>query len=88
MKLIITIISDSDYDQVSQALIAREFRVTRIASTGGFFRKGSSTLMIGVRDERVDEAIEVIRDSTSPTNDPLLKRATIFVIDVENFTQI
>jgi uncharacterized protein YaaQ len=88
MKLIITIISDSDYDQVSQALIAREFRVTRIASTGGFFRKGSSTLMIGVRDERVDEAIEVIRDSTSPTNEPLLKRATIFVIDVENFTQI
>ena len=88
MKLIITIISDSDYDQVSQALIVKEFRVTRIASTGGFLRKGSSTLMIGVRDERVNQAIEVIRDSTSPTNDPMLKRASIFVIDVENFTQI
>jgi uncharacterized protein YaaQ len=88
MKLIITIISDSDNDQVSQALIGSEFRVTRIASTGGVFHKGSSTLMIGVRDERVDEAIEVIRTSTSPTNDPMVKRATIFVIDVENFVQI
>ncbi len=88
MKLIITIINDHDNEQVSQALISGGFRVTRIASTGGFFRKGSSTLMIGVNDERVDEAIEVIRGNTIPVNDPMLKRATIFVINVENFTQI
>ena len=88
MKLIITIISDNDNEPVSQALIGGGFRVTRIASTGGFFRKGSSTLMIGVNDERVDEAIQVVRQSTSPVNDPMLKRATLFVIPVENFTQI
>jgi len=88
MKLIITIISDNDNDPVSQALINGGFRVTRIASTGGFLRKGSSTLMIGVNDEQVDQAIETIRANTSPVNDPMLKRATIFVLNVENFTQI
>jgi len=88
MKLIITIISDSDNDAVSQALIGGGFRVTRISSTGGFLRKGSSTLMIGVSDTQVDEAIEVIRTNTTPVNDPMLKRATIFVINVENFSQI
>ncbi|MCC7130871.1 MAG: cyclic-di-AMP receptor [Anaerolineae bacterium] len=88
MKLIITIISDDDNDPVSQALINGGFRVTRIASTGGFLRKGSSTLMIGVNDEQVDQAIETIRASTTPVNDPMLKRATLFVLNVENFTQI
>jgi uncharacterized protein YaaQ len=88
MKLIITIISDNDNESVSQALIGGGFRVTRIASTGGFLRKGSSTLMIGVNDERVEDAIDVIRNHTAPVNDPMLKRATIFVIHVENFTQI
>lgn len=88
MKLIITIIRDNDNESVSQALIGKGFRVTHIASTGGFMRKGSSTLMIGVQDEKVDEAIEVIRSSTSQSNDPMLKRATVFVINVEHHLQI
>jgi uncharacterized protein YaaQ len=88
MKLIITIINDSDNDSVSQALISEDFRVTRIASTGGFFRKGSSTLMIGLSEERIDKAIEIIRNNTTSQNDPLEKRATIFVIPVEDYLQI
>ncbi len=88
MKLMLTIISDSDNEPVSQALIGKGFRVTHIASTGGFLRKGSTTLLIGVSDEKVDEAIEVIKSSTSPVNDPMLKRATIFVINVEHHLQI
>jgi uncharacterized protein YaaQ len=88
MKLIITIISDYDNEPVSQALILADFRVTRIASTGGFLRKGCSTLMIGVPDEKVDEAIQVIHKSLSPSTDPNIKRATLFVLDVKNYTQI
>lgn len=88
MKLILTIISDNDNEPVSVALINRGFRVTRIASTGGFLRKGSSTLIIGVSDDRVSEAIDVIRETTSPVNDPMTKRATVFVVNVENYTQI
>ena len=88
MKLIITVISDHDNDQVTQALIVAGFRVTRIASTGGFLRRGSSTLMIGVTDDKVEAAIEVIRESVSPPQEPEMKRATLFVLNVEHFTQI
>ncbi len=88
MKLILTILNDNDNEPVSQALITAGFRVTRIASTGGFFRRGSSTLMIGVADDKVGEAIEVIRQSVSPAVEPGASRATLFVVNVENFTQI
>jgi uncharacterized protein YaaQ len=88
MKLVLAIIRDSDNDAVSQGLISAGFRVTRVASTGGFLRRGSSTLMIGVADEKVDEAIEVVRESASPPIEPGMKRATLFVLPVENFTQV
>jgi uncharacterized protein YaaQ len=87
MKLILTIISDNDNEPVSQGLIAAGFRVTRIASTGGFFRRGASTLMIGVADERVDDAIEVIR-RTCTSSEPNETSATLFVLNVAQFTQI
>jgi uncharacterized protein YaaQ len=88
MKMIIAIIGDHDNDPVSSALIQAGFRVTRIASTGAFLRRGSSTLMIGVEDQKVDEAIQVIRDTTTSTGDQGVKRATLFVINVEHFSQI
>ena len=47
MKMIVAILQDEDTEAVTQALINSEFCVTEIASTGGFLRQGSSTLMIG-----------------------------------------
>ena len=88
MKLIITIVSDQDNEPVSRALIGKDFRVTRIASTGGFFHRGSSTLMIGVNDEKVEEAIQLIRNTATPSTEPGIPRATFYVLNVENFTQI
>jgi uncharacterized protein YaaQ len=88
MKLIIAIIRDEDSDPVLQALIEASFRVTRIASTGGFLRRGSTTLMIGVEDEKVDEAILVIQENCSLTVEPGFKRATLFVVKVDHFSQI
>jgi len=61
MKMIITILKDSDADAVTQALISAEYRVTRVASTGGFLRSGFVTLLLGVDDERVDSAIVLFR---------------------------
>lgn len=88
MKMIVAIIRDHDNEAVSNALINSGFRVTRIASSGGFLRRGSSTLMIGVEAEKVDQAIELIRNNTSVQDDPGMKRATLFVLDVKEFNQI
>ena len=88
MKLIIAIIRDSDNEPVSRALTSADYRVTCVASTGGFLRRGSSTLLIGVEDERVERALEIIRESCTPPTDPNVKRATIFVLKVDQYTHL
>jgi uncharacterized protein YaaQ len=88
MKLIIAIVRDEDSENISHALIDCDFRVTRIASTGGFLRRGNTTLMIGVEDEKVDEAIQLIRTNSTSTVEKGMKRATLFVINIENFEQV
>ena len=87
MKMIIVIVKDSDAEPVTQALTANNFRVTRIASTGGFLRSGVVTLLIGVDDERVEEGIQVVRDTLGkPASNE--SRATLFVVPVQRFEQV
>ena len=87
MKMIVAILKDEDAETVVQALMTSELYVTEIASTGGFLRQGSSTLMISVDDESVDNAIQIININCSPSVEPMLKRATLFVLNVEHFEQ-
>ena len=88
MKLIIAIIKDQDNDTVSRALTRKGFRVTLTASTGGFLRSGRSTLLIGVEDEEVEGALELIRSNCRKPEKPDEKRATIFVLKVDKFMQL
>lgn len=87
MKMIIAIVRDADLESVSQALTSADFRVTRIASTGGLLRRGVATLLAGVEDERVEAALQIIRQALTPSQAGE-KRATIFVVPVEQFTQV
>lgn len=87
MKMIILIVKDNDSDEVTQALTSAEYRVTRIASTGGFLRSGVATLLLGVKDERMESALELIRSKLTPLPSGE-KRATLFVIPVERFEQV
>lgn len=88
MKLIMAIIKDADNDRVSKKLTDEKFRVTFVASTGGFFRSGRSTLIIGVDDERVAQALQIVRENTTVPEQSDEKRATVFVMDVEEFNQL
>jgi uncharacterized protein YaaQ len=87
MKLILAIVRDSDSDSVTQGLTSSDFRVTRIASTGGLWRRGMTTLLIGVETDQVDAAIQVLRETCTPAATGE-KRATIFVVPVDRFEQI
>ncbi len=88
MKMIVAIVRDTDDDIILHALLDAGFRVTRIASTGGFLRRGNATLLLGVTADQVESAVQVIREHCAPGIDPIVKRATIFVLDVDRFEQI
>ena len=83
MKLIIAIVHHTDGEDILRVLTGDGFSVTRIASSGGFLRRGNATLLIGVEADRVPAAIQLIREHTAPPVDPGLKRATVFVLNVE-----
>lgn len=87
MKMVILIVKDNDADDVLQALTADKYRVTRVASSGGFLRSGVVTLLLGVRDERLESALELIR-AKLPSLPSGEKRATLFVVPVERFEQV
>lgn len=87
MKMIIVIVKDQEADKLTQSLTAENFRVTRVASTGGFLRAGVATLLIGVEDGDVDAAIRVLRSGLGESK-PGEKRATLFVVPVERFEQV
>jgi len=87
-KLIVAIIRDSDANAVSDALVAQNFRATRIASTGAFFRQGNTTLIIGVEAERVEEAMAVIKSACGPPPTDGSHRATLFVLNTTQYEQI
>ena len=59
--MLLAVIQDRDAGPTLDALREREFGVTQIASTGSFWRQGNVTLLIGVSEQRVEEAIGLLR---------------------------
>ncbi|MEY2820085.1 MAG: hypothetical protein RL275_3548 [Chloroflexota bacterium] len=86
MKMIIAIVHDNDADTLTQAFTAASFRVTRVASTGGFLRSGVVTMLLGVDDDQVDAVIDTVRKALPSKVDQ--KRATVFVVPVSHFEQV
>lgn len=62
MKLIIAIVQDDDAGELIDILTDSGFRVTKLATTGGFLKAGNTTLMIGVEINKVDEVLKVIEE--------------------------
>jgi uncharacterized protein YaaQ len=87
MKLIIAIVWDRDAGPVIERLVAQDYGVTRVASTGGFLRRGMVTLLIGVPEQAVDFVFEILREMCSAP-EPGQHGATIFVVDAPHFEQV
>ncbi len=60
MKLIVAIVQDQDAISLIDDLTDTDYRVTKLASTGGFLKSGNTTLLIGVEDEEVEEVINIV----------------------------
>lgn len=92
-KLIISVVQNEDADAVVDALLENEFRATRLASTGGFLRRGNTTLMIGADEEQVDEVLGLIQKHAhvgepAPGTQSQPAAATVFVLDLEEYQRL
>lgn len=88
MKLILAIVGADAVDPVSRALVDQKYSVTQISSVGGFLRRGSTTLVIGVTEAQVEDALAVLRRVCGPMSAPDAHSATIFVLDAAQFIQV
>ena len=62
MKLVIAMVQDDDAADLVDAITESGFRVTKLASTGGFLKSGNTTLMIGVEADKAQKVIDIVED--------------------------
>ncbi len=62
MKLLVVIVQDADAAGLVKEFNRHQFEVTKLASTGGFLREGNTTLLMGVNEDRLEAAKEIIAE--------------------------
>ncbi len=89
MKMILAVVQADDANKTMQALTDAGYRVTRIATQGGWLRRENVTFLLGVPDESVDDVLSILKQTarrrTSFINVPRESPGTLSaqVIDVE-----
>ena len=63
VKLVVAIVHSEDARALVDALLERQHRATRLQSSGGFLRQSNATIMVGVEDDKVDEVLDVVRQT-------------------------
>lgn len=61
MKLALFVVDNAKADRAVDLLVRRGLRVTRLASTGGFLRRGNTTLLVGAEEDAVQQAVEAVQ---------------------------
>jgi uncharacterized protein YaaQ len=95
MQMVISIVTADDAEPVTRALIAAGYRVTRMNTAGGFFRRGNVTLLVGVEQPQVDDVLRIIdanvqrRTLANPVESGMpMYGATVFVLEASRFERI
>ena len=82
MKLLLAIVQDKDSNRLSNEFIKADVRATKLSTTGGFLREGNTTFIIGIEDERVDEVLEIIKE-TSQSRDQYVTSPVTFDMSMD-----
>ena len=94
MKLAIAIIQDEYINKVLRALMTEKIRTTKLSSTGGFLKKGNTTLLIGIDNDQVDHIIDLIKAQCKSTkvkegeSEITVGGANIFIMDIDQHLKI
>lgn len=63
MKLVIAVVQGEDAQRTVDSLTEAGISSTRMASTGGFLQQGNVTLVIGVEDSALQDALRIIHEN-------------------------
>ena len=63
MKLIVAIVHNEDAGALVDALLDREYRATRLHSSGGFLKQSNATIIVGAEDDQVEAIVGIVRDN-------------------------
>lgn len=90
MKLILAIIQDHIVQDVLNELSENKIRATKLSSTGGFFRKGNTTILIGIEEEKLDRVKEMILNisKNKETVDDKTANTVMFVLNMDQFIRV
>ena len=64
MKLILAIVNSDDSYEVQTNLSKNGYYLTKLATTGGFLKKGNTTFFIGTNDDKVEHAVGIIKENS------------------------
>ena len=87
MKLIVVIMEDDLSHILSKELLENKISSTKLSSTGGFLKKGNTTMLIGTDVKNEQSVLDIIKkvcDENDVESDNESK-ANIFVMDLEDF---
>ena len=62
-KLILAVLQGEDYGDVVRQLNENGIFVTILHSTGGFLRKRSVTIMIGVEEAKLEQVLDLLKET-------------------------
>jgi len=62
VKLVVAIIHNEDAGALVDGLLEKEYRATRLHSSGGFLKQSNATIVLGVEDDRVDDVMSIIAE--------------------------
>jgi len=61
MKLVVAIVHNEDAGALVDAMLDKEFRATRVSSSGGFLKQSNATIFLGIEEADVEEVISIVR---------------------------
>lgn len=62
MKVVMCIANKKTAPGILSTLKKKQYRVTELASEGGFMKRGNATYLIGVEEENISEVLSLVRE--------------------------
>ncbi|WP_088103129.1 cyclic-di-AMP receptor [Halalkalibacter urbisdiaboli] len=90
MKMLVCIIDNFYADHVEKDLREKGYRMTELASSGGFLKKGNTTFLFGVEEEDLPELQQSLQEACLAVEQRKQRkvkevhRYTSFLIDVKD----